>query len=126
MTTAWFCLMLVIMIGIVNFGYRKPFSTKAYIAAGVVGIIMTFSYYAFLENIFARKFGGTLDVSIPKDEYLIGISWKNEDSWILTYDSVSKNCYYREESKFSTLEGKIRVSNCKPLILHTDLLELTK
>ena len=126
MTTMWFCGMLAIMAGIVKMGWNKANKGKWFIAAAIVGVVMTSSYYTLLENMFARKFGGTLDVSIPANEYLLGVSWKGEDSWILTYDPVSKNCYYREESKFSTLEGKVRINNCKPLILNVKALESTK
>ena len=64
------------------------------------------------ENQMAKDFGGNLEIHLPKNERLVEATWKNDgDLWYLTepMDSayVPKTKYFRENSTFGLMEGKV-------------------
>ncbi len=59
------------------------------------------------KNQRARTFGGTENVSLNINESLLNITWKQDNMWILTLDTVTKIKYFRENSSFGILEGQI-------------------
>ena len=64
-----------------------------------------------VENHFAKSFGGTLTIELPKGEKLIEATWKNDDIWYLTepMDSayIPTKKILREKSAYGAMEGKV-------------------
>jgi len=59
------------------------------------------------DNKSARSYGGTEEISLKTNEKLLGITWKDTDMWVLTQDTLTKVCYFREKSSLGILEGEI-------------------
>lgn len=59
------------------------------------------------ENSRARRFGGTTEIKIKPNEKLINITWKDNDMWVLTEDTVTHIKYFRESSSWGIWNGEI-------------------
>lgn len=59
------------------------------------------------QNQRARSFGGNEVVKLPEHNILINSTWKQDNLWILTKDTLTNKFYFRESSSFGLLEGSI-------------------
>lgn len=57
----------------------------------------------------ARKFGGKEEIQLKPNEKLINITWKENNMWVLTEDTVTHLKYFRENSNWGIWEGEIVV-----------------
>ena len=55
----------------------------------------------------ARNFGGTENVQLKPNEVLINVTWKDDNLWILTKDTLTGVRYFRESSSWGVWEGEI-------------------
>ena len=55
----------------------------------------------------ARNFGGTENVQLKPNEVLINVTWKDDNLWILTKDTLTGAQYFRESSSWGVWEGEI-------------------
>lgn len=55
----------------------------------------------------ARSFGGTEIVTLKKNEILLNMTWKGDQMWIQTKDTITGISYFREKSSFGWVEGEI-------------------
>jgi len=74
-------------------------------------VVFLFFFAAILtsctDNQRARKWGGSETVELPVNNILVTATWKQDDLWVLTKDTVSGKLYFREKSSFGLLEGVI-------------------
>lgn len=69
--------------------------------------LVAISLISCTQNQRARSFGGDEEVKLNPNEILINSTWKKDDLWILTQDTITKRKYFRESSSFGILEGSI-------------------
>ncbi|AIW03543.1 hypothetical protein CPT_Moonbeam145 [Bacillus phage Moonbeam] len=66
---------------------------------------------------FAKKFGGTATLDLPKGEKLMNITWKDDHLWYLTRpmtkEDKAETYKFKESSNFGILEGEIVVKERK-------------
>lgn len=55
----------------------------------------------------ARNFGGTENVQLKPNEVMINVTWKDDNLWILTKDTLTGVRYFRESSSWGVWEGEI-------------------
>lgn len=63
------------------------------------------------ENSRARNFGGKQEFALKPNEMLINVTWKDDDMWVLTKDTITNVQYFRESSSFGIWEGEIVIKN---------------
>ncbi|WP_346839514.1 hypothetical protein [Microbulbifer sp. SAOS-129_SWC] len=85
------------------------------IAAGIIFLIGWFAYYFHYEQVFVKRYGGVMKVSVPKGQQHIGATWKDDNLWIENYDPQTNQCIFSEYSKGNLLEGRVVIGNCNPL-----------
>lgn len=59
------------------------------------------------KNQRVRQFGGTENIQLKFNEILLNSTWKQDDLWILTRDTISNIVYFRESSSWGIWEGQI-------------------
>ena len=59
------------------------------------------------ENQRARSFGGTEEVSLKPNEVVLNVTWKQDQMWICTKDTLTNTVYFREKSSWGMLEGAV-------------------
>lgn len=73
------------------------------------------AYYFHFEQVFVKRFGGVMAISIPSGQQHIATTWKDENLWVENYDPKTNTCYFYEYSKGNVLEGKVVIKDCNPL-----------
>jgi hypothetical protein len=90
-------------------------------SALVVGAIILFSgwaaYYFYLQQIFVKRWGGVMSISVPSGQYHIATTWKDDNLWVENYDPESNRCVFSEYSKGNLLQGRVTIKNCNPIKL---------
>lgn len=84
------------------------------VVAGIVFLIGWFAYYFHYEQVFVKRFGGVMHISVPDGHRHIGATWKEDNLWIENYDPETNRCIFSEYSKGNLLEGRVVISDCNP------------
>ena len=59
------------------------------------------------DNARARRFGGVEEVKLNKNEVVLNVTWKENQMWICTKDTVTNVTYFREKSSWGVMEGTV-------------------
>ena len=112
----WFAVLALIVAALVFLGHKIKQWKYAFIVSGIVFIIGWGAYYFHFQQIFVKKYGGVMSLSVPKGQFHLGATWKDENLWIENYDPKTNTCYFNEYSKGNMLQGKVVIKNCNPLM----------
>jgi hypothetical protein len=63
--------------------------------------------FSCTENSRARNWGGTEHLDLNSNEVLINMTWKENNLWVLTQDTITGTKYFREHSSWGVVEGEI-------------------
>lgn len=74
------------------------------------------AYTFHFENVFVKRWGGVMSVTVPAGQHHIGATWKDDNLWIQNYDPATNTCEFREYSKGNLLQGRVTIKNCNPLM----------
>ncbi|OZG74301.1 hypothetical protein BTA51_04620 [Hahella sp. CCB-MM4] len=88
---------------------------------GFIGTIIVLligwgAYYFHFEQIFVKRYGGVMSISVPKGQHHIAATWKDDNLWVENYDPATNTCHFNEYSKGALLQGKVSIKNCNPLM----------
>lgn len=86
------------------------------IVAALIFVAGWLAYYFHYEQVFVKRFGGVMHISVPTGQRHIGATWKDDNLWIENYDPESNQCVFTEYSKGNLLEGRVIIRNCNPLM----------
>ncbi|MEX2481468.1 MAG: hypothetical protein WD928_11470 [Gammaproteobacteria bacterium] len=87
----------------------------ALIVSAVILISGWAAYYFHFQQIFVKRFGGVMSVSVPAGQRHISATWKDDNLWIENYDPETNTCIFSEYARGNLLEGRVRIKNCNPL-----------
>ena len=73
----------------------------------VIALLGIIALSSCTENQRARSFGGTEEVKLKPNEVVLNVTWKAEEMWICTKDTVTKTVYFREKSSWGMIEGAV-------------------
>ena len=59
------------------------------------------------DNERARRFGGTEEIALKRNEVVLNVTWKENEMWICTEDTISGVVYFREKSSWGVMEGTV-------------------
>jgi uncharacterized lipoprotein YehR (DUF1307 family) len=59
------------------------------------------------DNERARRFGGTEEIALKRNEVVLNVTWKENEMWICTQDTVTNTTYFREKSSWGVMEGTV-------------------
>jgi hypothetical protein len=59
------------------------------------------------DNQIARNYGGTEEVKLKPNEVVLNVTWKQDNMWICTKDTVKGVVYFREKSSWGLAEGTV-------------------
>lgn len=75
------------------------------------------AYYFHFEQIFVKRFGGVMSISVPLGQQHVSATWKDDNLWIENYDPMTDTCIFSEYSRGNLLEGRVMIKDCNPLRL---------
>lgn len=88
-----------------------------FIAAVVILFIGWAAYFFHFEQVFVKRYGGVMAITVPDGQMHITATWKDDNLWIENYDPETNTCHFNEYSKGNLLQGKVVIKNCNPLRL---------
>ncbi|HSB97509.1 MAG TPA: hypothetical protein VLC91_13715 [Spongiibacteraceae bacterium] len=87
----------------------------AILVAVAVGLIGTGAYYFHYQQVFVKRWGGVMSISVPNGMHHMGVTWKDDNLWVENYDPVNNTCEFHEYSRGDLLQGTVIIKNCNPL-----------
>lgn len=86
-----------------------------FVAALIILFVGWAAYFFHFEQVFVKRFGGVMSISVPEGQVHITATWKDDNLWIENYDPKTNSCHFNEYSKGNLLEGRVVIKNCNPL-----------
>ncbi|HUH37752.1 MAG TPA: hypothetical protein VL027_07395 [Spongiibacteraceae bacterium] len=86
-----------------------------FIGAAIVFVLGWGLYYFHFQQVFVKRYGGVMSVTVPEGQQHITATWKDDNLWIENYDPAANTCHFNEYSKGNLLQGKVVIKNCNPL-----------
>lgn len=109
-TTAFIAISLLLL-------FVKNKAYKTGIILFLTTLILSWAAYFFhFEQMFVKRFGGVMNVTVKANEYHLHSTWKDDNLWIESYNPETQTCHFREYSKGNLLQGSVTIRNCRPLI----------
>jgi len=72
-------------------------------------LLIVVSVSSCTKNERARNFGGTEEVSLKPSEQFVNATWKEDNLWLITKDTLTNEYVMREKSSYGVWEGEIRI-----------------
>jgi hypothetical protein len=83
----------------------------------LLGVIALLFASSCTENQKAKNYGGTAHLTLPPNEKLINVTWKDNDLWYVTRPMVAGDTAtvynFREESDYGVWEGQYIITEVK-------------
>lgn len=98
------------------FGGKMNQWKLASIGAALILLTGFSAYYFHFQQIFVKRYGGVMTVSVPEGHLHLAATWKDDNLWIENYDPASNTCHFREYSRGNLLQGQVTIKNCNPLL----------
>jgi hypothetical protein len=108
-----FALVVAVVVGI---GLKLDSLKTALVIAAVILFIGWAAYYFWLQQIFVKRWGGVMSISVPDGQYHIATTWKEDNLWVENYDPETNRCVFSEYSKGNLLQGRVTINNCNPIM----------
>lgn len=116
----WLFVMGLMVAAVFIGGYKMQHWKNASIGAAIILLIGTIAYYFHFEQIFVKRFGGVMSISVPEGQLHLAATWKDDNLWIENYDPKANTCHFREYSRGNLLEGHVVIKQCNPLLRKQD------
>lgn len=87
----------------------------ALISCASVFLVGLLAYYFHFQQVFVKRYGGVMSVTVPEGQRHITATWKDDNLWIENYDPKTNTCHFNEYSKGNLLQGKVTIKNCSPI-----------
>ncbi len=112
----WMLVAVLVFAVLVLIGKKLDEWKTAAITSVVVLAIGFGAYYFYFQQIFVKRYGGVMTVSVPAGQLHLAATWKDDNLWIENYDPVTNTCHFREYSRGNLLQGQVTIINCNPLL----------
>jgi len=112
-TYLYWLLVTAIAIALV---YLVGAKLKNWRLAGIAAIVVLLAgwaaYFFHFQQVFVKRWGGVMTISVPAGQQHLGATWKDENIWIENYDPEKNTCIFSEYSKGNLLQGKVTIKDC--------------
>ena len=111
----WTVVIVLAAASIYLFVVRVGSMKGAMISALVIAAIGWAAYFFYFEQVFVKRWGGVMTISVPEGQRHIAATWKDDNLWVENYDPTANKCFFYEYSRGNLLQGKVTIDNCNPL-----------
>jgi len=112
----WLCAFALTGVALYLLGWQLKLWGAGVITALALLGIFSLAYFFYFEQIFVKRWGGVMTVSVPKGQNHLAVTWKEDHFWMENYDPATNTCIFQEYSRSNILEGKVVIKNCNPLL----------
>lgn len=113
----WGVVFALVVAAIVGIGLKMDSLKTALVVGAILLFVGWVAYYFYLQQIFVKRWGGVMSISVPRGQYHIATTWKEDNLWIENYDPETNKCVFSEYAKGNLLEGRVIIKNCNPINL---------
>lgn len=111
----WFAVFVLAAAVLFGIGVKAE-NWRVGIIVGLVVLLAGWATYFFrLQQIFVKRYGGVMTISVPAGHHHLAATWKDDNLWIENYDPKTNTCIFSEYSKGNMLQGKVTITNCNPI-----------
>jgi hypothetical protein len=111
----WMIVIVAMAIALWLVGGLLKYRVAALVVAALIGLVGASAYYFHYQQILVKRWGGVMHVSVPDGQRHLGVTWKDDNLWIESFDPASNTCEFREYSRGDLLQGLVVIKNCNPL-----------
>ena len=111
----WLIVLSIAIVFLVVIGFRIHNWTIGIAGALIVMVVGWAAYYFHFQQVFVKRWGGVMSITVPEGERHILATWKEDNLWIENYNAETNSCIFREYSRGNLLQGKVTIRNCNPL-----------
>ena len=111
----WLMVALITLSLVYLFAAKLASWRSAMIGAGAVLVIAWAAYFFYFQQLFVKRWGGVMTISVPDGQKHISATWKDDNLWVENYDPETNTCIFSEYSKGNLLQGQVKIKNCNPL-----------
>lgn len=112
----WFFLIALASGLLYVIGFKMEEWKISVIAAVCIMGIGFIAYHFHFQQVFVKRYGGVMSVTVPEGEFHLAATWKDDNLWIENYKPVTNTCHFREYSRGNLLQGQVTIKNCNPLL----------
>lgn len=112
----WFVVICLIAGSFYLFGFKLKNWKNAAITSAIIFVIGLSAYYFHFQQIFVKRYGGVMSISVPDGQLHLAATWKDDNLWIENFDPKTNTCHFSEYSRGNLLQGKVTIKNCNPLL----------
>lgn len=114
-TYFYWTVVIGIMVGLAVLLGKKKKWKPALISCSIVFLVGLLAYYFHFQQVFVKRYGGVMAITVPDGQLHITATWKDDNLWIENYDPETNTCHFNEYSKGNLLQGKVTIKNCFPI-----------
>lgn len=111
----WLLVGAVIFAVLYWIGVRAERMRPALVISAVVLVAGTVAYYFWLQQVFVKRWGGHMSISVPDGQEHIMATWKDDNLWVENFDPRTNSCIFSEYSRGNLLQGQVVIKNCNPI-----------
>ncbi len=112
----WGAVIALVIACMAIFAGKMNSIRTALISSAVVLIAGWVAYYFYFEQLFVKRYGGVMSISVPAGQRHIAVTWKDDNLWVENYDPATNTCIFSEYSRGNLLQGKVVLKDCNPLM----------
>lgn len=112
----WATVIILAGAAVFGLGVKLKYWKTAGSSAVLIVIVGWAAYFFHFQQVFVKRWGGVMNISVPAGHFHIAATWKEDHLWVENYDPETNQCIFSEYSKGNLLEGKVIIRNCNPLL----------
>ena len=112
----WGLVFALAIAALVFIGVKLNNLKAGLVTTAVILLVGWAAYYFHFQQVFVKRYGGVMAVTVPDGQHHISATWKDDNLWIENYDPATNTCIFNEYSRGNLLEGRVKIKNCNPLM----------
>jgi len=113
----WGIVIVLVIATLVVVGAKMNNIKVALIATVIILIVGWVAYYFHFQQVFVKRYGGVMTVTVPDGQHHVAATWKDDNLWVENYDPATNTCHFNEYSRGNILQGKVTIKNCGPIMM---------
>lgn len=114
-TYLYWTIVIAITVGLGYLLVKNNQWKSALLSCSAVFLIGLLAYYFHFQQVFVKRYGGVMSITVPEGQQHITATWKDDNLWIENYDPETNTCHFNEYSRGNLLQGRVTIRNCSPI-----------
>ena len=90
----WAIIIGIAISALIIIGGKLQEWKSALVAAVVIIAVGYGAYYFHFQQIFVKRYGGVMAITVPEGELHLAATWKDDNLWIENYNPQTNTCHF--------------------------------